>query len=99
MAELTKQQLHSAAQAGNSVAESLGFPEMALHVSDSERENMLFLALRAAAPYLQLPWDEPTEQEVSSFGTDAKEYKSLSQRFEWQCALAAFVRRRNAALK
>jgi hypothetical protein len=44
--------------------------------------------MRRAAPFLQLPWDEPTEEEIDNAGRRGIE-----------SALREFVRRRNAALQ
>ena len=44
--------------------------------------------MRRAAPFLQLPWDEPTEEEIDNAG-----------RRNIESALREFVRRRNAALQ
>jgi transposase len=91
--KLTDEQLHRAARAADDLAKSLGFPEMAPHISDDERNNVLFMSLRAAAPYLQLPWDEPTEKEAYAC-QDAPNVQDN----EPQQVIAEFVRRRNAAL-
>jgi hypothetical protein len=50
--------------------------------------------VRAMAPYLQLPWDEPTESEISDAQADIRftsEHQAAKVLFE-------FVRHRNAAL-
>lgn len=44
--------------------------------------------MRRAAPFLQLPWDEPTEEEIDNAGRRGIE-----------SALREFIRRRNAALQ
>lgn len=81
MAELTEQQLESAKQ---ELAKVFGGP-----MDDVLMTNML----RAAAPFLQLPWDEPSEQECEQF------YRLNSQaRPSPRSALEDFVRRRNATL-
>lgn len=76
MAELTEQQLESAKQ---ELAKVFGGP-----MDDVLMTNML----RAAAPYLQFPWDEPTDGELILF----KDFKHVGN------ALIEFVRRRNTSL-
>jgi hypothetical protein len=49
---------------------------------------------RVAAPYLQLPWDEPNEAEIAELGRERMQRVSPRE-----CGfLREFVRRRNAAL-
>jgi hypothetical protein len=90
IAELTAQQIEFAVAAFENVAGHAATGEL---LSMAER-------MRRAAPFLQLPWDEPTEEEWSAIfhsipGSSARSWASSSAR-SWACE---FVRRRNAALQ
>ena len=78
MAELTAQQIEFAVAAFENVAGHAATGEL---LSMAER-------MRRAAPFLQLPWDEPTEEEIDNAGRRGIE-----------SALREFIRRRNAALQ
>lgn len=55
--------------------------------------------LRAAAPFLQAPWEMPTEKDMVAFvgGVVRKELPG-GEHFDWTPALTQFVACRNAAL-
>jgi hypothetical protein len=54
--------------------------------------------LSAAAPFLQLPWDDPTKEEAESFHEDYYTFASTSIPSTLH-ALVRFIRYRNAALQ
>jgi len=86
MAELSERQIEQAAKA--------------MHGSDWERlkpddKERYRTAARAAAPYLQLPWDEPTYEELDIAVSDAR----IGDLASSKDILHEFVRRRNAALQ
>lgn len=57
------------------------------------------IAMRAAAPFLQLPWDEPSTDELGSCFTTAYKKDGYSPtQMDINFILTWFVRRRNAAL-
>lgn len=92
MAELTNEQLDRATDAYRNFS---GGSSVELTSSEIARCRM-----RAAAPFIQLPWDEPTEDEAMVIhSTDLG--MSLTATFD-QCkwnVLHAFVRDRNATLR
>ena len=54
--------------------------------------------LRSATPYLQLPWDEPTEAEINlAYGRTVDVVGAVCRDIS-QMVVREFVRRRNAAL-
>ena len=79
MAELTAQQIEFAVAAFENVAGHAATGEL---LSMAER-------MRRAAPFLQLPWDEPSREERNV---------AANQR-NVELALLVFVRRRNAAIQ
>lgn len=81
MAELTEQQLESAKQ---ELSKVFGGP-----MDDVLMTNML----RAAAPFLQFPWDEPTREEI-----DSAERALFSGTAKVKGVLEYFLYLRNAAL-
>jgi hypothetical protein len=91
MAELTEQQIDLAARASSACVSKLGYPARLAYATEEENKAMAHEAMRAAAPFLQLPWDEPTEEE-SYFCSD------VVQANEPQDVIGEFVRRRNAAI-
>jgi hypothetical protein len=99
MAELTPNQIDEAAKAlhlAMSVGERNPSPWETIGYRSQDRYRVM---AHDAAPFLQLPWDEPTEEEWSAIfhsipGSSARSWASSSAR-SWACE---FVRRRNAAL-
>ena len=91
MAELTQEQIKQAMWAAHSAA-APGFEWGNLSERDVERYS---LAVKAAAPFLQLPWDEPTEDEVTSIYNYCA--NTIDGNLTPRC-LCEFVRRRNTAL-
>lgn len=86
--ELTNEQVEQAVEAARNTRTPV------LSWSGSGSENGLELwrnTMRAAAPFLQLPWDEPTEDELLMLCGTGGGYHSRT-------AIIEFVRRRNAAL-
>ena len=81
MAELTERQIEFAVAAFENVA---GHAATGVLLSRAER-------MRRAAPFLQLPWDEPTDEEWSAIFHSIPSSSARS----WACE---FVRRRNASL-
>lgn len=77
MAELTEEQIELAVREFLTMAQGE-------YVRDG---TVITKGLCAAAPYLQLPWEEPTKEEVAAI-----HWTLLSD------GIATFVRRRNAAL-
>lgn len=63
------------------------------------RRSEIAFGLRTAAPFLQLPWDEPTEKECILLwgGVDAHLKRNGSERSLKYC-LELFVENRNAAI-
>jgi len=91
MAELTEQQLRLAAEAWGKSAHAQNDPIGAnLHC--------FMRALEAAAPYLQLPWDEPSEEEVEE-AMDAviRAHSLMGRERNWKVreVIREFVNRRN----
>ena len=90
MAELSKQQIDAAVMAMQEAERVSIFWE---HVCASDKERFR-KAARAAAPYLQLPWDEPLMGEITTI------YDSmLHGEANTFAVVRAFVRHRNAALQ
>ena len=87
MAELTAQQIEFAVAAFENVAGHAATGEL---LSMAER-------MRRAAPFLQLPWDEPSVEEFRPCWEYAKHISPIDKAME--SALCEFVRRRNAALQ
>lgn len=96
MAELTDEQIKQAAQAADKLMASHGFPTALAYATPEQREEAAFSAMRAAASFLQLPWEEPTSDE----GLKAAEYlrRHGSGWSASKVVLMEFVRSRNAAL-
>ena len=88
MAELKEQQIEFAVAAFENVAGHAATGEL---LSMAER-------MRRAAPFLQLPWDEPTKEEAESFHEDYYTFASTSIPSTLH-ALVRFIRYRNAALQ
>ena len=89
MAELSEQQIEQAAKAIHEAGRvSIYFWE---HVCASDKERFR-KAARAAAPYLQLPWDEPLKGEITAISMLPVEASTFA-------VVCEFVRRRNAALQ
>ncbi len=84
MAELTKEQLDRAIDSYESIP----------LLGDVGTRGFIRRCLIAAAPYLQLPWDEPTEKELF----DAKCGWGIERPFAICEEMRQFVRIRNAAL-
>jgi hypothetical protein len=85
MAESTKEQLENA---GKILMTNWD------NISSQGLKDAAIDRIRRAVPYLQLPWDEPTESEISDAQADIRftsEHQAAKVLFE-------FVRRRNAAL-
>jgi hypothetical protein len=91
MAELSEQQIEQAARAMHEAGTvSIHFWE---HVFAGDKERYR-KAARAAAPYLQLPWDEPLRGELDTiFNAMPRTDPSVF------AVVCAFVRRRNAAIQ
>ena len=87
MAELTEQQLDQAA-----AAYGMAYGGDAEGPSDARREG-----LRAAAPFLQIPWEPPTKEEAKSFHENYYTFASTSIPSTLH-ALRRFIANRNAAL-
>ena len=97
MAELSKQQIEQAAKAMHEARTvSIHFWE---HVFASDKERYRKAAC-AAAPYLQLPWDEPTYQEVVYANTKGGISSYLLVPTDAaETLITRFVNLRNAALQ
>lgn len=103
MAELTKEQIESAAQAlwqvtlehRNHCSTTSKWEEVAEHYKEEWR-----VWARAAAPFLQLPWDTPTTDEIKEITNQIWHWGSGPHRnFDTARFVAGqFVDRRNAAL-
>jgi hypothetical protein len=96
MAELTDEQVRLATKAANDVAISFGFPEMAGKVTAEEQENIMLMTMRAAAPLLQIPWDEPSMDETNAIEREIPRHAPPCDQL--MRALSLFVHRRNAVL-
>lgn len=87
MADLTQEQVERAAKAAHDAfmedGQPIGYDKLAQTLREPYRS-----CVRAAAPFLQLPWDEPTLEEASK----------ANQCMDGQSAIFDFIRRRNAAL-
>lgn len=102
MAELTEQQVDMAARASSACVSKLGYPARLAYATEEENKAMAHGAMRAAAPFLQLPWDEPSKEEIRQatgdlIGLDADSVPDQRQR-QFIGIVWYFVRRRNAAL-
>jgi hypothetical protein len=89
MAELTQEQEDRAAEAV--VADSQW-----IYGTPMRERNWVESGLRAAAPFLQLPWDEPTAEERAGIAFAIGHSASVNECVD--SALARFVRERNATL-
>ena len=94
MAELKEQQIEFAVAAFENVAGHAATGEL---LSMAER-------MRRAAPFLQLPWDEPSVEEFRPCWEYAKHLSLYANHISLineaiESALCEFVRRRNAALQ
>jgi hypothetical protein len=95
MAELKQEQLMLAVEAQseaikrwqNTESEHMPWGTKKYHL------GMCQSGLRAAAPYLQFPWENVTDQEISMIAE-----AQARDPFGVQCAVVAFVNMRNAAL-
>lgn len=87
MAELTQDQVDRAVKAMDAYTPTV--------ITNTELGHMV----RAAAPFLQLPWDEPTEEESSVIHSSDLGLR-LTSSFDKnkRSILSDFVLRRNAAL-
>ena len=88
MAELTAQQIEFAVAAFENVAGHAATGEL---LSMAER-------MRRAAPFLQLPWDGPTEDEIRQ-ACDDYDLGGDNFRSALEFLIKKFVRRRNAAIQ
>ena len=100
MAELTPNQIDEAAKAlhlAMSVGERNPSPWETIGYRSQDRYRVM---AHDAAPFLQLPWDEPTQDELQRF---AHEYRNLNgtecDLTAARVALGALFERRNAALQ
>lgn len=83
MAQLTDEQVKKAAEA---------YAETWMDSKNFDMPTLRLECLRAAAPHLQLPWDDPSNEELETL------YREVPYGCGHRLALQYFVRRRNAAL-
>lgn len=99
MEKLTDEQVNMAAKAANDMAKSLGLPDISGHITAEEQTKMLMMTLRSAAPFLQFPWDEPTDVELKEIAYGcARGVIGGTSPAAFRYALGEFVRHRNAVL-
>jgi hypothetical protein len=82
MAELTEQQIEQASKASR------------LAYDESTEVDCIGDSLRAAAPYLQLPWEPPMSGEINAIFDTMRHVD-----FSTFAVVCEFVRRRNAAFQ
>lgn len=94
MEKLTDEQVDRAARAGSKAASDLGFPDRLATSTEQEQKEMAHKVMRAAAPYLQLSWDEMDYDEIAE----------ASRRAPFDAVVMCqiinnFIEKRNSALK
>jgi hypothetical protein len=93
MAELTDEQVKQAAE----ISSSTRTHSLSWNGPRSEKGMDLWLStMRAAAPFLQLPWDEPSMDEANEIEQNIP--RNAPPVDQLMRALTVFVHRRNAAL-
>lgn len=104
MLKLTDEQVEQAAREVARTMSNLGYPEALAYASEKHRKEDVFCALRTAAPFLQLLWNEPTAEEVSNIAHAVRMSTKREVFVTTKCidmlelvgVLREFVRRRNA---
>jgi hypothetical protein len=100
MAELTKEQMKQAIYAQSDAIkkyqEALPFPQFIDTIA--KHEELCETGLRAAAPYLQLQWDEPTDAEVHQANTKGSSYCVVPNEAA-RVLIVRFINHRNAAFQ
>lgn len=112
MSQLTNEQIEAAAKEGYSAADNQFHKSGIAHQYSMKQtpwndlaevtKDMWRVGVRYAAPFLQIPWDEPTKEEHIEFGNHVA---ATLERFPYgpmniktDDALTWFIAKRNAAL-
>lgn len=98
--ELTKDQIEAAAKAAYKRSRELGHNDIRLsweNCHDLTRNDWREVAI-AAVPFLQMPWDGPTNEEIHDTHLRIRDRFSGIDYYLVTASLSDFVRCRNAAL-